>query len=194
MSGRRFSFFVCSHLMCSLNGNLVKLLLSLLSSLLLLLYISCLLFAFSYSYDLTHSLQYNMAPVRHINDMADVTTAAPWPPGGAGENVEDEGSHVEEACTFTLCGEEGDVDGSQQLPDMRTETEGKYTNNLYYDSVSPVSHSSPTRSHLPSLIVWPKKDSLRLTTNPRSCILVLSSVTILSSVRCSVQLTRNNRR
>ena len=84
---------------------------------------------FSYSYDLTHTLQYNMSPVRHIDDMADVTSAAPWPPGGAGENVEDDGSHVEEASTFTLCGaeEEGFVDGSRQPPDMRAPTEGNCT-------------------------------------------------------------------
>ena len=50
-----------------------------------------------------------------------------------------------------------------------------------------------TSSHPPSLIVCPKKESLRRTTNPRSCLVVLSSVRILLSVRCSVQLTRNIR-
>ena len=89
---------------------------------------SLVIHVFSYSYDLTHSLQYNMAPVRHIDDMVDVTSAAPWPPGEAGENVEDEGSHVEEACTFTLGGEEGEgsVGGSQQLPDLGAGTEGNW--------------------------------------------------------------------
>ena len=48
-----------------------------------------------------------------------------------------------------------------------------------------------TSSHPPSLMACPKKESLRRTTNPRSCLVVLSSVRILSSVRCSVQLTRN---
>ena len=49
-------------------------------------------------------------------------------------------------------------------------------------------------SHPPSLIMCTEKESLRRTTNPRSCLVVLSSVRILSSVRCSVQLTRNIRR
>ena len=48
-----------------------------------------------------------------------------------------------------------------------------------------------TGSHPPSLIAWPKKESLRRATNPRSCLVVLSSDRILWSVRCSVQLTRN---
>ena len=46
-----------------------------------------------------------------------------------------------------------------------------------------------TSSHQPSLIVCPKKESLRRTTNTRSCLVVLSSVRTLWSVRCSVQLT-----
>ena len=51
-----------------------------------------------------------------------------------------------------------------------------------------------TSSHPPSLMVCPKKESLRRTTNPRSCLVVPSSVRMLSSVLCSVQLTRNIRR
>ena len=41
-------------------------------------------------------------------------------------------------------------------------------------------------SHTPSLMVCPKKESLRRTTNSRSCLVVLSAVRILSAVRCSV--------
>ena len=48
-----------------------------------------------------------------------------------------------------------------------------------------------TSSHPPSLIVYPKKESLRRTKNPRSCLVVLSSVRILSSVRYSAQLIRH---
>ena len=48
-----------------------------------------------------------------------------------------------------------------------------------------------TSSHPPSLMVCPKKESLRRATNPRSCLVVPSSVRMLSSVLCSVQLTRN---
>ena len=51
-----------------------------------------------------------------------------------------------------------------------------------------------TSSHPPSLMVCPKKESLRRTTNPRSCLVVPTSVRMLSSVLCSVQLTRNIRR
>ena len=51
-----------------------------------------------------------------------------------------------------------------------------------------------TSSRPPSLIVCPRKESLRRTTNPGSCLAVLRSLRILSSVRCSVQLTRNIRR
>ena len=48
--------------------------------------------------------------------------------------------------------------------------------------------------HPPSLIVWPKNESLPRTTVPRSCLVVLSFVGIRWSFRCSVQLTRNIRR
>ena len=44
------------------------------------------------------------------------------------------------------------------------------------------------------MIVCTKRESLRRTTHPRSCFVVLSYVSILSSVRCSVQLTRYIRR
>ena len=54
-----------------------------------------------------------------------------------------------------------------------------------------ITHS--TSSLPPSLIVCPMKESLRCTTNPRSCLVVLRSVRILSSVQCSVQLTHNIR-
>ena len=51
-----------------------------------------------------------------------------------------------------------------------------------------------TSSHPPTLIVCTKKESFRSTTHPRRCLVVLSSVMILSSVRCSIHLTLNIRR
>ena len=84
-----------------------------------------LLLLFSYSYDLTHTLQYNMTPVKNLDTMADLTASVdPWPPGGSGEGGSevDDGSHVEEASNLTFCAEEDEVstDGSHQPPNLGT--------------------------------------------------------------------------